>query len=115
MKDFNYDIFERLELPQIVLSTKYHKHLGTITNIDKDSINATFNLNSSQEISFDIYKEMDGVECELWDKIIDLKYIFIPDYQEYYSISVSLDEDDKTVKHIVGTSALSLLQNTVGI
>ena len=113
MKAFNYDMFERLELPQIILSTKYHKHLGAITNIDKSSINANFNLNSSQEISFDVYKEMDReidgkivrVECELWDKIIDLKYIFVPDYQEYYSISISIDEDNKTIKHIVGTSA----------
>lgn len=113
MKAFKYNMFERLELPQIILSTKHHKHLGAITNIDINSINASFNFNSSQEISFDVYKEMDReidgkivrVECELWDSIIDLKYIFIPDYQEYYSISVSIDEDNKTVKHIVGTSA----------
>lgn len=105
MKAFNYDMFERLELPQIILSTKYHKHLGTINNIDKESINATFNLNSAQEISFDVYKKMDNKECELWDSIVDLKYIFVPDYQEYYCISAPFDEDNKTIKHIVGTSA----------
>jgi hypothetical protein len=98
-------MFNELETPTVVLSTKYHKHLGTINNIDADSINATFNMNSAQEISFDVYKSLDGTECVLWDKIVDLKYIFVPEFQEYYEITISLDEDDKTVKHITGTSA----------
>ena len=105
MKAFSYDMFERLETPKIILSTKYHKHYDVITNIDLNSIDANFNLNSPQEISFDVYKELDGKKCNLWDKIIDHKYIFVPDYQEYYCISAPFDEDNKTIKHIVGTSA----------
>lgn len=99
-----FDMFERLEQPIVILSTKYYKHLGIINNIDLNSINLSFNLNSAQEISFDVFKELDGIECKLWDDIIDLKYIFVPEYREYYSITISIDEDNKTVKHITGMS-----------
>ncbi|MDE5872574.1 MAG: zinc ribbon domain-containing protein, partial [Lachnospiraceae bacterium] len=89
----------------IILSTKYHKHLGVIENIDVTSINSTFNMASAQELSFDIYKELDGKICSLWDSIVDFKYIFVPEFQEYYEIQISLDEDNKTIKHVAATSA----------
>lgn len=97
--------FHELELPLMILSTKYHKHLGAIETIDPTSVNVNFNLNSCQEIAFNVYKELDGHRCTLWDSITDLKYIYVPDYQEYYEITVSMDEDNKTVKHITGISA----------
>ena len=103
--NFKFNIFGETEYPTIILSTKYHKHLGVIENIDVASINCTFNMASSQELSFDIYKEMDGKICSLWDSIVDFKYIFVPEFQEYYEIQISLDEDNKTIKHIAATSA----------
>lgn len=105
MIKFTYDMFGNIEYPTIILSTKYHKHLGTINNIDNDSIECSFNLNSAQEISFDVYKKFDGKVCELWDSIVDLKYIYVPDYKEYYEISISTNEDNKTIKHVTATSA----------
>ena len=105
MSKFKTNMFNELEVPTIILSTKYHKHLGTITNIDSTSINSIFNMNSCQELSFDIYKELDGKQNNLWNSIVDFKYIFIPEYEEYYEINVSLDEDNKAIKHITATSA----------
>ena len=105
MSKFKTNMFNELEVPTIILSTKYHKHLGTITNIDSKSINSIFNMNSCQELSFDIYKELDGKQNNLWNSIVDFKYIFIPEYEEYYEINVSLDEDNKAIKHITATSA----------
>ncbi len=55
MPVFNTNIFNELEVPTVVLSTRYHKHLGTINNIDTKSINVDFNMASAQEISFDVY------------------------------------------------------------
>lgn len=103
--NFKFNIFGEAEYPTIILSTKYHKHLGVIENIDVTSINSTFNMASAQELSFDIYKEMDGKICSLWDSIVDFKYIFVPEFQEYYEIQISLDEDNKTIKHVAATSA----------
>ena len=105
MPSFKQNMFHELEVPVIVLSTKYHKHLGALETIDPDSINTEFNMSSYQEISFDVYKELNGQTCVLWDALVDLKYIYVPDFQEYYEITVSLDEDYNTIKHIVGKSA----------
>lgn len=102
---FKLNLFDETKSPAIILSTKYHKHLGTIENIDTAGINAGFNMASAQELSFDVYKEMDGKACSLWDFIVDFKYIFVPEFQEYYEIKISLDEDNKTIKHVTATSA----------
>lgn len=105
MINFKFNMFDETEYPTIILSTKYHKHLGVIENIDMSGINGNFNMASAQELSFDVYKETDGKICSLWDSIVDFKYIFVPEFQEYYEIKISLDEDNKTVKHIIATSA----------
>ena len=99
------NMLNELEVPSIILSTKYHKHLGIIQNIDTETINVDGNMATAQELSFDVYKEVDSQKCELWDSIVDLKYIYVPQYNEYYEIYVSLDEYDKTIKHITSKSA----------
>lgn len=105
MQAFTYDFWDTIEVPTFVLSNIWHHHIGTITNIDKDSINYNFNMSSSQEVSFDVYKELDGKECDLWDQIISFKYVYIPEHQCYYHMEIDLDEDSKTVKHCTLTSA----------
>lgn len=104
MKKIKYNMFGSIEQPTIILSTKWHKHLGTIENIT-DSINSAFNMNTCDEISFDVEKEIDGVVCGLWDEIVDLKYIYVPQHREYYEITISMDDADSTVKHISAKSA----------
>ena len=96
-------MFDEITPPVIVLSTKYHKHLGTIQNAI--NIACDFNMASHQEISFDVYKTLDDIACDLWDDIVDLKYIYVPDHNEYYEIQVTMDDADSTVKHCVGISA----------
>ena len=90
--------------PTIILSTRYHKKLGIIENVSPD-ISSRFTMASHQEISFDVYKEKDGVECSLWGQIEDFKYIYVPQHEEYYEIQVDLDESNKTIKHCTGKSA----------
>ncbi len=97
------NIFDEIEQPEVILSTRYHKHLGRIPNVV--SVNTGNNLSSYQEVSFDVYKKADDVICDLWEDITDFKYIYIPERKEYYEIYISVDEDDDTVKHITGKSA----------
>ena len=104
MKKFTYDMNNSISSPIIILSTKYHKHLGVIENVSR-GINGEFTLSSHQEISFDVYKELDGNLCSLWDKIVDLKYVYVPDHEEYYEIQVTTDDSNKIIKHVVGVSA----------
>ena len=74
MRKFTYDMFDTISPPTLVLSTRYHKHLGVINNAQE--ISNEFNMSSHQEISFEVYKEVDGVQCPLWDDIVDFKYVY---------------------------------------
>lgn len=105
MKKFTYDNFHHIELPTCILSNIYHNHIGVINNIDDSTFQVKFNMNSQQEVSFDVYKEVDGRVCEVWDKLIPLRYVYIPDHHEYYKADITIDEDDTTVKHITLSSA----------
>lgn len=105
MNKFTYNMFHEIQRPTVILSSVHHKHYGVLENIDYDSFQNNFNMNSAQEISFDVYKYLDEHKCSLWEKLISFKYLYIPDHDEYYKIDVTLDQDDKTVKHITGTSA----------
>ena len=104
MKQFSYDMLDHIAPSTVILSTVWHKHLGIIHNIP-DGIHNVFNMNSFDEISFDVYKEVDGKPCELWDKIVNNKYVYIPEHDTYYEIYVSVDDNTSTIKHITGKSS----------
>lgn len=103
MRKFTYDIFDTISQPTLILSTKYHKHLGNLVNVQ--NISNEFNMASHQEISFDVYKEVDGTKCTLWDQLVDFKYLYVPEHNEYYELQVDIDETNSIVKHCVGVSA----------
>lgn len=86
----------------IVLSDRLHCHKGQIVNIDNFVYQA--NLNSANEISFTVYKELDGNNERLWDEIIDLRLVWIKELNEYFEIYVSGSETYGLVKNITGTS-----------
>lgn len=105
MKKITYDRFNHIELPTCILSNIYHNHIGVIDNIDDSTFQVKFNMNSQQEVSFDVYKEADGHVCAVWDKLVPLRYVYIPDHHEYYKAEITIDEDDTTVKHVTLSSA----------
>jgi len=104
MRKFSYDMAYEIENPLVILSTTWHKHLGTITNIP-EGLNVVFNMNSVDEVSFDVNKYWDGKECGLWDEIVSFRYIYIPDHKAYYEIYVTIDDTDNTVKHVTAKTA----------
>lgn len=86
----------------IVLSDRSHCHKGQIVNIDNFVYRA--NLNSANEISFTIYKELGDNTEKLWDEIIDLRLVWVKELNEYFEIYVSVSETTGLVKNITGTS-----------
>lgn len=86
----------------IVLSDRSHCHKGQIVNIDDFVYKA--NLNSANEISFTVYKEVDECTELLWDEIIDLRLVWVKEVNEYFEINVSGSESSTLIKHITGTS-----------
>lgn len=89
--------------PEVVLSQRSEKKLGVITN----ALNYMMarHLTSPDEISFDVYKTADGHKCELWADLRDFKFIYLPYYDKWFEIHVSLNEGIGISKHVEGISA----------
>ena len=90
-------------VPDIVLANRGGKHIGVIQNVSGSR--HAVHLLDANEISFDITDTLDGIECELWDQIQNFMFVYIPRDEEWYEIYVSIDEDNKKVKHIEGMRA----------
>ena len=71
----------------IVLSTRARVKLGEIHNIDYSSINNTCELINGNSLSFDVYKTLNGEDEPLWDQIMDLKLIYVPELDDYLEIT----------------------------
>lgn len=88
-----------------VLATKSHQHLGVLTNIDTQSVDIVANMNSADELSFDVYKIANGNTEALWDDIVPLKLVYIPELEEYFQIDPDLkDNNYGTIKTLTATS-----------
>ena len=91
--------------PDLVLSYRGGTKQGIIHNVQ--SLTHANALVETAEISFDVYKEIDGVECQLWDDIRDFRLVYIPHldtstFNPWYELSVEVDENDCTIKHCQG-------------
>lgn len=101
-KIYNFNLTHTPSMPTFVLCNRGKEKLGCV-NIVSD-FQPNFSLKSADEFSLTVNKYSDMNICNLWDKIKDLKLIYIPEYQEYYEISVSINESDSTIKTITGTA-----------
>lgn len=91
--------------PDLVLSYRGGTKQGIIHNVQ--SLTNANALVETAEISFDVYKEIDGVECPLWDDLRDFRLVYIPHldtstFNPWYELSVEVDENDCTIKHCQG-------------
>lgn len=88
----------------ILLATRSHEHLGALENIDSSSIIYRANLNSADELSFKLYKELDGKKERLWDDLVDLKLVWVKELNEYFEIKINLDDSSDIIKSVTAAS-----------
>lgn len=91
--------------PDLVLAYRGGTKQGIIHNVQ--SLTNANALVETAEISFDVYKEVDCIECKLWDDIRDFRLVYIPhldtsSFNPWYELSVEVDENDCTIKHCQG-------------
>ena len=91
--------------PDLVLAYRGGTKQGVIHNVQ--SLTNKNDLAQAAEITFDVYKKVDNVTCELWNDIRDFRLIYIPhldtaSFNPWYELSVETDEDDATIKHCQG-------------
>lgn len=95
----------QIERPTLLLKTRSGEFIGQLKYFN---FKASLTADQPSEISFDVYKYVDGEECKFWNRIRDLAIV---DYKDYglFIASVSSDEDDAVVKTCVCTSLESEL------
>lgn len=102
MSELHFDENYRVDDFTFVLSTRSMKHHGALSNTQ----NVTFhrNLNSANEFSFDVYKTLNGHSESLWDKIDNLKLLWVKELNEYYQINVTHTDSIAGYKSITAAS-----------
>lgn len=66
------------------------------------------NLNSANELSFTVYKEVDGIIEPLWNKIKDFRLVYVKELNEYYQIKISTNNGTDDITKTI--SAISLCE-----
>ena len=98
--DSSYNVIS----PTLVLATRNGEKLGGIIYhnlIAKDAIR------NSMEMSFSVYKS-DYSEANhnsnLWSAITDFKLVWVKEWNSFFEITVSIDEEETTIKEITAVS-----------
>ena len=86
----------------LVLAQRNLEHLGALSNVQH--IKLKKNLNAPDELSFDIYKQLDDHEEILWDEIYDLRLVWVRELNEYYEINVASTDNVYVIKNITAKS-----------
>ena len=102
-------------IPSCVLANKSGQKLGVVL-IDEQSLTVKVSLEDNHillsEMSCDVHKYINTFKNPLWDKIKNFKLLYVPIYVPHikskglwYEITVTIDENDETIKHLTGTLA----------
>ena len=95
-----FDAANKPEEPTIVLARRNGDKIGAI---NAKEISLSDSLNDAPELSFKVYKELDGEKCALWDEITNFKLIYCVEWNTWFEMTVELDENDETVKTVFCT------------
>lgn len=89
------------EPPSIILANRNGNKLGQL-DVDANSIDVKDILETS-EFTFTLNKYVDGEITNLWDKVLNFKLVYCPEWDLWYEIKVELDESTETIKTVFCT------------
>lgn len=92
---------DEVEQPQLILVNRRLKKICEIINFSNFRLTLK-ELNQANEISFTVYKELNGVEQPAYDRIADLGVVYVNG--EFFEIGITNQEDAAIKKNVVGVS-----------
>ena len=95
-----YDPNGILQEPTLILTTRSAKKLGALS---AKKIVYHRKENDASEISFDIYR-CDVQDRTFWEKIRDLKLAYVKEFDQFFELTVEIEDGDGLVKHVQGKS-----------
>ncbi len=106
-RSFTFDVNNRIDVFILVLAHRNHKKYGIIQNCK--NVRFKDSLQPGHELSFQVYRELvsDGkkVLCGVWDDIRDFRYVYVPELEEYFEITVNIEDSGEAVKSITAINA----------
>lgn len=99
--NLKFDLMGNPEPPSIVLANRNGNKLGQL-DVDAKSIDIKDSMKTS-EFTFTLNKYVNGKLTNLWDKVVDFKLVYCPEWDLWYGIKVELDEATETIKTIFCT------------
>ena len=100
--NLKFDLMGNPEPPSIVLANRNGNKLGQL-NVNVESIDVSDKFNDASEFSFTLNKYIDDELTPLWDKVVDFKLVYCPEWDMWFEIKVELDETTETVKTVFCT------------
>lgn len=104
----NFDPLHNPEKPTVILARKNGDKLGML---NAQNIIVTDSLNDPSEMSFKVYKYIDGKKTPLWEELNDFKLVWCKEWNTWFEINVEVSETNETVKTVyckqVGQAELS--------
>ena len=100
--NLKFDLLGNPEPPSIVLANRNGNKLGQL-NVNVESIDVSDKFNAASEFSFTLNKYIEDEPTPLWDKVVDFKLVYCPEWDLWFEIKVELDETTETVKTVFCT------------
>lgn len=88
-------------LPTLVLANRNGDKIGIIPFSNLVISDA---LRTHSELSFKVYKTLNGVDYSDWDKIKDFQLLWCKEWNEFFELNVELNENNELVKNVIATS-----------
>ena len=95
--DSNHDALT----PTFVLA---HRNGDRIATIPAININFSDKFNSYDELSFVVYKYIDGKKTDIWDDLVDFKLVWCKEWDAWFEITVDIEESENTIKKVTARS-----------
>lgn len=92
-----FDSSHNIISPTFVLAARNGHKYGVIPAVNI-SVSDTFNSNF--ELQFQVYKEDNGKNCRLWEDIVNFQLVWCPEWDVWFEIYVSIQDDNASVKDI---------------
>lgn len=100
--NIKFDLTGNPESPSIILANRSGNKLGQL-NVNVESIEVSDKFNAASELSFTLNKYIDGEPTPYWDKVVDFKLVYCPEWDMWFEAKVELDETTETVKTVFCT------------
>ena len=96
-----FDAANNPENPTFVLAKRNGDKIG---KVNTKAIEVSDNMNDASEVTFTVYKYIDGRKDTLWDSIVNFKLLHCVEWDKWFEIIVEVDESNETVKTVFATS-----------